>query len=134
LLPWLDNYAAALLPPESVCPERIPGLREQIRSCLQAQAITTLSHIARGMRLSPRTLQRRLRDARTSFRDELDEVRRELAESYLRDPNWSIKAIALRLGYADRNGFERAFRKWCRATPTAFRSALASPALSMQNT
>ncbi|WP_394826141.1 AraC family transcriptional regulator [Pendulispora albinea] len=134
LLPWLDSYASSLLPPESSRAERIPGLQEQIRLCLREETPPTLRVLAQRLRLSPRTLQRRLQGAHTSFQGELEEVRRDLAESYLRDPKWTIKAIALRLGYADRSGFERAFMKWRRTTPGEFRRSLPPAPDSMQET
>jgi len=129
LLPWLDHYASTLLP-SSARDEPIEGLRSEIRKALETQAVPNLPSIARGMRIGPRTLQRRLRDANTSFRDELDEVRKGLAESYLRDPTRTIKEIASSLGYADRGGFERAFRKWYRSTPNARRSTFSTSTLT----
>lgn len=121
LLPWLDEYARALLPPESALDQRIPGLHEQIRQCLQVQTVPTLIEVARRLRLSTRTLQRRLEAVGTSFQAELESVRLELAEWYLRDPKWSIYEIALLLGYADQRGFERAFVKWRGITPKEYR-------------
>ncbi|WP_394843463.1 AraC family transcriptional regulator [Pendulispora brunnea] len=121
LLPWLDSYAATMLPHESALAARIPGLHEQIRLCLQTKEAPTLAEVARRMQLSGRTLQRRLQDARTSFQDVLDAVRRELAESYLSDPKLTVYEIALLLGYSHRSGFERAFMKWCGTTPREFR-------------
>ncbi|WP_394823213.1 AraC family transcriptional regulator ligand-binding domain-containing protein [Pendulispora albinea] len=128
LLPWLDHCANTLLP-GAVRDEPVLGLRDEIRKSLEEHGVPTLSSVARGMRIGSRTLQRRLQDAHTSFRDELDEVRRHLAESYLRDPARSIKEIASSLGYSGRGGFERAFRKWYRATPHALRSALVASSI-----
>ncbi|WP_394832722.1 AraC family transcriptional regulator [Pendulispora rubella] len=121
LLPWLDDYARTLLPADSALDQRIPGLHEQIRQCLQAQTVPTLVEVARRLRLSTRTLQRRLEAVGTSFQAELESVRLELAEWHLRDPKWSIYEIALLLGYADQRGFERAFVKWRGVTPKEYR-------------
>ncbi|WP_394843255.1 AraC family transcriptional regulator [Pendulispora brunnea] len=121
LLPWLDEYARTLLPPDSALDQRIPGLHEQIRQCLQVQTVPTLVEVARRLRLSTRTLQRRLEAVGTSFQAELESVRVELAEWYLRDPKWSIYETALLLGYADQRGFERAFVKWRGITPKEYR-------------
>ncbi|WP_394843464.1 AraC family transcriptional regulator [Pendulispora brunnea] len=128
LLPWLEKYADSLMVPESGIIQRIPGLHEQIRQCLQARVTPTLAEIAKRLQFSGRTLQRRLQEAHTSFQEELDEVRRDLAEMYLRDPKLTIYEIALLLGYSDRSGFERAFMKWRGATPGGFRRKMAQAA------
>ncbi|WP_394828199.1 AraC family transcriptional regulator [Pendulispora albinea] len=124
LLPWLDGYADSLLPPESVAAQAVPGLHRQIRHCLQDGRSPTVAEVARRLRVSSRTLQRRLGEVSMSFYRVLEEIRHELAESYLRDPRLSIYEIALRLGYANERGFERAFMKWHGTTPRAYRRQL----------
>lgn len=82
---------------------------------------TTLKHVAAGLGITPRTLQRRLASADFSFQDILDATRRELAQVYLRDPALSALDVALLLGYAEQSSFTRAFRGWFGTTPTAWR-------------
>lgn len=82
----------------------------------------TLKHVAAGLGITPRTLQRRLASADFSFQDVLDATRRELAQVYLRDPALSVLDVALLLGYAEQSSFTRAFRAWFGATPSAWRS------------
>ena len=83
---------------------------------------TTLKHVAAGLGITPRTLQRRLASADFSFQDILDATRRELAQVYLRDPALSALDVALLLGYAEQSSFTRAFRGWFGTTPSAWRS------------
>jgi AraC-like DNA-binding protein len=90
----------------------------------------SLKHVAAGMGVTPRTLQRRLASADFSFQDVLDATRRELAQVYLRDPALSALDVALLLGYAEQSSFTRAFRAWFGTTPTAWRST--SPATNPQ--
>ncbi|HXW93951.1 MAG TPA: helix-turn-helix transcriptional regulator [Terriglobales bacterium] len=66
--------------------------------------------VSRAMGIGTRTLQRKLKAYGTSFRDLLTEVRRELAEQHLRDPEMTIAEIADRLGYSHPSEFHRAFR------------------------
>jgi len=66
--------------------------------------------VSRAMGIGTRTLQRKLKACGTSFRGLLTEVRRELAEQHLRDPEMSIAEIADRLGYSHPSEFHRAFR------------------------
>ena len=73
---------------------------------------------------SPRTLQRQLKAAGTSFRDETNLVRNELGKSYLRDEQLTLADIALLLGYSEHSAFTRAFRKQNGCTPQQLRERL----------
>ncbi|WP_394840275.1 AraC family transcriptional regulator [Pendulispora rubella] len=126
LLLWLDEYATSLLPPEPAAERAVPGLERQIRSCLHESVPPTVTEVARRLRISSRTLQRRLCEAHMSFYGVLEGIRCELAERYLHDASLSIYEVALRLGYANERGFERAFMKWHGVTPRAYRRKLAS--------
>lgn len=77
--------------------------------------------IAAALGMSRRNLHRRLEDASTSFSAVRDELRRELAERYLRDSELVLGEIAMLLGYADASTFHRAFRAWHGEGPGAFR-------------
>lgn len=76
---------------------------------------------AEAMRMSPRTLQRKLREEGTSFSDLVDERRCELAKRHLRERAFSIAEIALRVGFSDQSTFHRAFVRWTGRTPGDFR-------------
>ena len=79
--------------------------------------------VARALAVSRRTLSRRLADEGTSFRDILDEVRREFACALLQDRSLSIADVAFFLEYSEPAAFNRSFRRWTGQTPSAFRSA-----------
>jgi AraC-like DNA-binding protein len=72
--------------------------------------------------MSRRTLQRRLNEAGLSFSAVAQSVRAELAKDLLRDTNMSISAVAFEVGYADRFGFDAAFKRWTGMTPHAYRN------------
>lgn len=78
--------------------------------------------IANELGISERTLQRRLTDEGTSFKQLLTEARREQAREFLADPSLDIKEVAFLLGYEDQNSFYRAFRLWEGDTPSNWRS------------
>jgi AraC-like DNA-binding protein len=82
-----------------------------------------LGHVAAQLKMSPRTLQRRLAATGADFRHILDEVRRELAERLLHDTDWPIKRIADQLGFADERSFRRAFAGWLHQSPASWRQA-----------
>jgi AraC-like DNA-binding protein len=85
----------------------------------------TLESTAARLRLSARTLQRRLRSEGTSVAELLAELRRELAARYLEEER-DVSEIAYLLGYASPSSFHRAFRAWFGTTPRAFRSRRSS--------
>jgi AraC-like DNA-binding protein len=69
-----------------------------------------------------RTLQRRLAEEGTSFRDVIDGVRKDLAEGYVADRALTLDEVALLLGFSDKSAFHRAFVRWTGETPAAFRA------------
>jgi AraC-like DNA-binding protein len=71
--------------------------------------------------MSPRTLQRRLHEENTSHQQLLDELRRELAQRYLREPTIAIGETAFLLGFSEPSAFHRAFKRWTGTTPGTFR-------------
>jgi AraC-like DNA-binding protein len=68
--------------------------------------------VAARLAMSPRTLQRRLRDAGTSWRDELEDVRGRSARRLLEDGGLTRASVARRLGYSDARSLRRALRRW----------------------
>ncbi|WP_075098158.1 AraC family transcriptional regulator [Sandaracinus amylolyticus] len=81
----------------------------------------TLAALARRMHASPRTLQRRLDDERTTFGALLDAVRRSRALALV-EAGVSIAEVAWMLGYSEPSAFHRAFRRWTGETPATWRA------------
>jgi len=82
-----------------------------------------LEAVARELGTAPATLRRRLKAEGESFQAIKDEVRRDLAISYLSTTDKSIREIALELGFLEPSAFHRAFRKWAHTSPGAYRRA-----------
>ncbi|MGV2806239.1 helix-turn-helix domain-containing protein, partial [Clostridium perfringens] len=68
------------------------------------------------------TLQRRLTEENTSFKQLLMQARHEQAIEYLADPSLDLKEVAFLIGYEDQNSFYRAFRLWEGDTPSNWRT------------
>lgn len=81
----------------------------------------SLEVVARLMRLTPRTLHRRLVEEGTSFREILDDVRRRLAIEHLKVDRLRLEEIAFTLGYTDFANFRRAFKRWESMPPARYR-------------
>lgn len=86
-----------------------------------------MEEIAAQLGLNKRTLQRRLSEEGTTFREQLDAVRRRQAELYLRHPHFSAERIAELLGFREHGNFFRACRRWFGCTPALYRSRLGAP-------
>ena len=72
--------------------------------------------------MSERTLNRRLMERATSFRQLKQEVIEEIAKLLLQTPNIPITQIALRLGYSEPAAFVHAFKKRTGVNPRQYRS------------
>jgi AraC-like DNA-binding protein len=92
-----------------------------------ARGAATVELIAPQLALSPRTLNRRLAEAGTSFRALGEAVRRQRAEHLLADPAVSLAEISFMLGYQEQSTFQRAFKRWSGLTPGEFRAACQRP-------
>jgi AraC-like DNA-binding protein len=105
--------------------ERHAGVSGRVRALLiehLRSGDVAMSQIARKLAMSASTLRRRLMEEGTTHSDLLDDVRRELAEKYLRDPRLAIGEVAFLLGYSHVTAFYNAFRRWYGMTPAEFRT------------
>lgn len=81
----------------------------------------SLDDLARHFTIHPRTLNRRLKESGTSFRELHNEARHQTAGQLLRDTKTSIESIAALLGYSDGTAFNRAFSQWEGVPPGKWR-------------
>jgi len=79
----------------------------------------SVESVAAALYLSPRTLQRRIAQASSTFSSLLASIREDLSKHYLRQ-GLSASQVAERLGYSDMPTFNRAFKRWTGETPTRF--------------
>jgi AraC-like DNA-binding protein len=86
----------------------------------------SLRELASQLGLHPRTLNRRLQEAGTSFRELHRTARHQLACQLLRDTGSSIPAIATLLGFSGSNAFVRAFAQWESVPPATWRKGVRS--------
>jgi AraC-like DNA-binding protein len=99
---------------------------EHVTAAIQKKLIgrrPKIHDIARELRLSPRTLQRRLLETGLSFQQILEQARHQLARHYLTNSLLELNETAYLLGYEDANSFVRAFRIWEGVPPAHWREA-----------
>jgi AraC-like DNA-binding protein len=102
-----------------------PAVGEQVKHTLKrslAGKRPTLQHVARELRTSVRTLQRRLTDAGVTFQQLVEDTRRDLAHHYLKQSTVELNETAYLLGYGDANSFFRAFHLWEGTSPGEWRT------------
>lgn len=119
---YLEAHAETLL---AELPAAAPPFVAQVREAIAVELATSgaeLARVARRLAASPRTVQRRLEEAGTSYQELVEDVRSTLARALLRDRSRSIIDVAFELGYADLKGFYRAFRRWTQTTPADWRA------------
>jgi AraC-like DNA-binding protein len=102
---------------------------EQVRRDIsKGESFRSLDEVAASVRISPRTLKRRLAAQGVSFSSLLDRERRERALLLLQAAQVPLEEVAGKLGYSTLSNFVRAFRRWTGRTPAAYRRARVAPA------
>ena len=81
----------------------------------------TIAAVAKITGLGVRTLQRRLVTRGVTFRQLVDDVRREIAVSELERGGASIAEVAFALGFSSPSAFHPAFRRWTGRSPGSAR-------------
>lgn len=97
-------------------------VRREIHDMLPSGKVS-VDVVARRLRVSKRSLQRKLKDEGASFQTLLDETRASLALVYLREQKLSTEETSFLLAYRDPNSFYRAFSDWTGMTPAEARAA-----------
>lgn len=129
--PFLTHNAEllAMLAPqleaELTSHKRQQTTRDQVKIILKrllAGQRPAMQDVAREMRLSSRTLQRRLTEDGSTFQQLLEDARREMARHYLLHSSLELNETAYLLGYEDANSFFRAFHHWEGTSPGQWRS------------
>jgi AraC-like DNA-binding protein len=83
----------------------------------------SLTAVAGRLKISERTLRRRLAQQGVSFRGLVDELRAQLAVRYLRETSMTNDDVAVAIGFRDPATFRHAFRRWTGRSAGAFRRA-----------
>lgn len=96
-------------------------VRAAIVECLPCGEVS-IDAAAMRMRVSRRTLQRRLSEDGITFRDLVREVREMLAIHYVKTTALPYAEVSFLLGFEQPSSFFRAFREWTGATPETVRA------------
>ncbi len=86
-------------------------------------AVPALDEVAVELAMSERSLQRELRAENTTYRQLVEDLKKEIACQHLARPGASASEAAFLLGFSEPSAFTRAFRRWTGFAPTEFQSA-----------
>lgn len=109
-----------------------PSLRGRIEGILSDNLpgrIVPAEEVAANLGMSRRTFARRLKEKGVSFREIVDDLRSDLARTYLKD-GFSIAEIAFYLDYSDQAAFSTAFKRWVGQSPSEYRVQHSGHAIS----
>ena len=103
--------------------EASPGLAGQVYRTLGQlnDPGASMKAVASVLKMTDRTLRRRLADEGTSFSAIAHQVRYGIATQQLKNTNASIEQIADIAGFSDPANFRRAFIRWTSMSPAQFR-------------
>jgi AraC-like DNA-binding protein len=87
--------------------------------------VPELAEVSKALGIAPATLRMRLSKRSTTFRQLVEDIRHELALSYLKDPLLSLLDIAYLLGFSEQSAFQRAFKRRTALTPGQHRKQMA---------
>lgn len=102
--------------------ELVMRVRDLLRGALPE--LPELESTASTLKMTPRTLNRRLEEEGSSFRAIKDALRRDIALARIAKTEQPVATLAADLGYADPSAFYRAFVGWTGVSPSAYRRRL----------
>ncbi|SDW23648.1 Helix-turn-helix domain-containing protein [Ruegeria halocynthiae] len=122
LLEYCERLLAERRSPKQKTRSQIEGLitRSMPGGIVQAD------EAAAQLGLSTRTLARRLTDEGTSYREVVEDLRCDLAQTFIKN-GMNLTEISYSLGYSDQAAFSTAFKRWTGQAPSAFRKRVSHP-------
>ena len=105
------------------------GIVDRVRTAVRArlsEASLSLNDIADEVHLPVGVLLREFSANSISFKSLVEDVRRDLAISYMKQRQLPLSEVALLLGYSELSAFSRAFRRWTGRSPRTYRASLPS--------
>ncbi|MCP3992196.1 MAG: helix-turn-helix transcriptional regulator [Actinomycetia bacterium] len=119
-LPGLDQLLLRHLPAD--LSEKSVGARVDAIVLTDLSRPWKLAAVAGRLTMSPRSLQRHLREEGRAFTTILRSTRVAAAQDLLRDPTRTVTDVAYLTGFADTAHFTRTFKQAIGATPSAWRA------------
>jgi len=100
-------------------------LSDALEACLPPYLLEGYLHASLAAEIAgcgKRTLQRRLAEEGTTYREVVDRVRCRVAISELQNADMSLWQLSQRLAYSEQSAFSRAFQRWTGLSPGEYRA------------
>ncbi|WP_137885970.1 AraC family transcriptional regulator [Pseudomonas sp. 2FE] len=99
------------------------GLKQRVVALLDSlpERYPDIRWTAQHLKMTERTLRRRLAEENCSYREIIDQARQARAQRLLANAQLSIEQIGALLGYADSSSFRHAFRRWTGQSANLYR-------------
>jgi len=120
----VENYAKLIIKESIDYKEFTNKVRSILYEQLHIGENFSREYIADKLGVSVRTLSRKLLEENSKYSEILDEVRFDLAKSYLENNTFKISLISKSLGFYTSNAFITWFKGKAGSTPNKFREAL----------
>lgn len=79
-----------------------------------------IDDVAMALGIPCRQLRYLLGEYGLTFRQVLDDLRKDVAAELLKKPEWPLTEVAAACGFAEQSNFNRAFRRWFACAPGAY--------------
>jgi len=135
-LPLLSRDPALAVLHERLVEDELEKLSAGMQISQRVQQVLTMrlsgpeprrEQVAAALKISDRTLQRRLQAEGTTFQQLLDDTRRELAQKYLQRARTPLRDVAELLGFEDQSNLFRACKRWFGESPGRYRARFEVP-------
>jgi AraC-like DNA-binding protein len=123
LLHVLEGACRKIIGPAPRKHDLVHSVREYVFQRL-AKGAVPFDDVAHHFHMSSKTLERRLSERGTGYRELVDAIRCDLAKHYLADTAVRLQQIAYLLGYSEPAPLVRAFKRWTGSTPMQYRAKL----------
>ncbi|RLT93524.1 AraC family transcriptional regulator [Ketobacter sp.] len=84
----------------------------------------SIDEVALKLGMPSWTLRRKLKEEDSAYQSLVDEMRRDVAMSYMKSTDLTFGEISYLLGFSTPGAFQRAFKRWSGKTPGEFRKSL----------
>jgi AraC-like DNA-binding protein len=121
--PVAKNMALKLCDEMLVKQNALRGLVGKVQEIILSSPVNfpAIAQVAEQLNMSERSLRRRLKELNTSYQEIFNQVRKELALSYLKNTKLELEDIAQLVGFSDSSSFYRSFKSWTNKAPSEFR-------------
>ncbi len=123
----LDILVPAYLKLMELCKATDTGFSNKVKITMLALSdphLPDIATVSEALYLTPRSLQRRLARENSSFRELLQELKKQICSFLLRHQGYSVTNMAYVLGYAEPASFIHSFKNWFGDSPERIRQSL----------